>query len=359
MPTWDLLGQQLAAGHWPTLIPGLWRGGNLAAEVQYGIWNPVILGYAPFIYKIGQLAVAAAIVKTQLFTLLALGAYLAAREYGARPGPAAAIAIALPFAGFTLYADSTAWLDCLLGITGTVHVLWSARRHARGALNPLVPIVIDYLALTTGSPFGAVGVGVALVAVAAERAAARDWRGLARIAVSGAIMWMSFAVVYLPLPLSAAVTNRSVAAGVANTGQLTWDLTGVAAASAPLFQGVVGWWGHFAGFGKAVPADYMGWFVLPLLPWLRWRKLRDGLRERLWLLVFGAVFLLLTLGPTRNPATLARAACGWWRPGSGHGEQTLKCALSWAGDVARAGAIGEGAPGWARHPLRRPRQLRT
>ncbi|HUK73389.1 MAG TPA: hypothetical protein VLW50_32340 [Streptosporangiaceae bacterium] len=298
MPTWYMLGQQLAAGHWPTLIPGLWRGGNLAAEVQYGIWNPVILGYALFIYKIGQLAVAAVIVKTQLLTLLALGAYLAAREYGARRGAAAAVAIALPFAGFTLYADSAAWLDCLLGITGTVHVLWSVRRCGRGALNPLVPIVIGYLALTTGSPYGALGTGVALIAVAAERAAVRDWRGLTRIAVTGAITFMSFAVVYLPLPLSAAVTNRSVGFKVVNTGDLTWDLTGVAAASAPLFQGVVGWWRHYAGFPQTDPVDYMGWFVLPLLPWVRWRRLSDGLRERVSLLVFGAVFLLLTLGPS-------------------------------------------------------------
>jgi hypothetical protein len=298
MPTWYLLGQQLAAGHWPTMLPGLWRGGNLAAEVQYGIWNPLILGNALLIYKLGHLALAARLIKTQLLALLALGAYLAAREYGARRSAAAVVAMALPFAGFTLYVDATTWLDCLLGITGTVHVLWSARRCARGALNPLVPIAIGYLALTTGSPYGALGAAVALAAVAAERAAGRDWRGLARTALTSAIMWMSFAVVYLPLPLSAAVTNRPITAGVANAGTLTWDLTGLAAASAPIFQGVTGWWGHTAGFQQTVPVDYMGWFILPLLPWVRWRRLQAGIRGRVSLLVFGAVFLVLALGPS-------------------------------------------------------------
>ena len=177
MPTWYMLGQQLAAGHWPTLIPGLWRGGTWPPRCRTA--SGTRSSWATrFLLQDGQLAVAAAIVKTQLLTLLALGAYLAAREYGARRAAAAAVAIALPFAGFTLYADSTAWLDCLLGITGAVHVLWSVRRCGRGLLNPLVPIIIGYLALTTGSPYGALGTGVALVAVAAERAAGRDWRGL-------------------------------------------------------------------------------------------------------------------------------------------------------------------------------------
>lgn len=298
MPTWYLLGQQLAAGHWPTMLPGLWRGGNLAAEVQYGIWNPVILGWALLAFKLGHLALAARLIKTQLLVLLALGTFLAAREYGARRSGAGVVAMALPFAGFTLYVDSTAWLGCLLGITGTVYVLWSARRCARGALNPLVPIALGYLALTTGSPYGALGAAAALVAVAAERVAGRDWRGVVRTALISVIMFMSFAVVYLPLPLSAAVTDRNVAAGVTNAGSLTWDLTGLAAASAPVFQGIASWWGGFAAFSHDVPIDYMGWFVLPLLPWVRWRGLLAGLRGRISLLVFGAVFLVLALGPS-------------------------------------------------------------
>ena len=298
MAVWYLVGQQLAAGHWPTLLPGLWPGGDLAAEVQYGIWNPIILGYGVLAFKLGNLAVAARVIKTSLLALLALGAYLTAREYGARRSAAAVVALALPFAGFTLYVDATAWMDCLLGLTGTVHVLWSARRCARGLLNPLVPILIGYLALTTGSPYGALGVAVALAAVFVERAAARDWSGLMRSGLTSAITCMCFVVVYLPLPLTAAVTYRALHATAFNTGTLTWDLTGLAAASAPLFQGVAGWWGHFTGFSSTVPVDYLGWFVLPLLPWLRWRRLWEGIRGRVSLLVFGAVFLLLALGPS-------------------------------------------------------------
>ena len=228
MAVWYLVGQQLAAGHWPTLLPGLWPGGDLAAEVQYGIWNPIILGYGLLAFKLGNLAVAARVIKTSLLALLALGAYLTAREYGARRSAASVVALALPFAGFTLYVDAAAWMDCLLGLTGTVHVLWSARRCARGLLNPLVPILIGYLALTTGSPYGALGVAVALAAVSVERAVARDWSGLRRSGLTAAITCMCFVVVYLPLPLTAAVTNRVLSTTAFNSGTLTWDLTGLA-----------------------------------------------------------------------------------------------------------------------------------
>lgn len=43
MPLWHHFGEQLRAGHWPTMEPDGWMGGNYAAEALLGIWNPVNL----------------------------------------------------------------------------------------------------------------------------------------------------------------------------------------------------------------------------------------------------------------------------------------------------------------------------
>ena len=43
VPMWHHLGLQLRAGHWPTMDPSGWYGGNYAAEAGYALWNPVQL----------------------------------------------------------------------------------------------------------------------------------------------------------------------------------------------------------------------------------------------------------------------------------------------------------------------------
>ncbi|HEY0803710.1 MAG TPA: hypothetical protein VGD84_01545, partial [Pseudonocardiaceae bacterium] len=48
-----------------------------------------------------------------------------------------------------------------------------------------------------------------------------------------------------------------------------------------------------------VPVLYLAWFVLPTLPWLRWRVLGRVWRGHVGLFVFGAGALLLMLGPSQ------------------------------------------------------------
>ena len=49
----------------------------------------------------------------------------------------------------------------------------------------------------------------------------------------------------------------------------------------------------------AVPATYLAWFVLPLLPWLRWAALRGRTRTLAGPLVVGVIYLALTLAPSK------------------------------------------------------------
>ena len=72
--------------------------------------------------------------------LLALGTYLLAREYDAAPAPAAAVAIALPFSGFTLYWDAGSWPSGLMAFAYAPWVWVTFRRALRGVGEPVLGV---------------------------------------------------------------------------------------------------------------------------------------------------------------------------------------------------------------------------
>jgi hypothetical protein len=121
-----------------------------------------------------------------------------------------------------------------------------------------------------------------------------------------------------------------------NVGFLVFNLSGLLNVSNPAHRSVVL---HFEGYRLLnVPVTYIGWFILPLLPFVAWS--RAFFREKLvvcWA-VFAAVLLLLTqgpdrMGPLRDPsrwlvmaqmaiivlAAMAYSRLGWRsEPRSGH-----------------------------------------
>ena len=296
MPDWYKLGEQLLAGHWPTLLPDMWAGGNFAAEALVGIWNPVVLTDSMLTVWLGDLAVAAVVIKTQFLVILAVGTYLLCREYGARRGPAAALAIALPFAGFTLYFDASSWIAGLMGFAWSTHYWWSARKAARSAANPLLPFVFGTLAVTTGNPYGVLGVVVVTGALAVELLSVRAFRATGRLLAVSAVIGLELAALFLPLVLSTRVTQRDTAAGIANTGFLVPGLADVLNFSSPSHLA------HTYAFRfdhMSMPATYLSWFIVPLLPWLRSGALPGALRSRLGIVVFGGVYLLMVVGPSQ------------------------------------------------------------
>ena len=85
LPVWHRIGADLLAGHWNPLVPGMWNGGDFAAEALFGIWNPVELLDAVFTALTGDLLIAAIVIKTQFLVLLTLGIYAVCREYRLEP----------------------------------------------------------------------------------------------------------------------------------------------------------------------------------------------------------------------------------------------------------------------------------
>jgi hypothetical protein len=296
LPQWYRIGEQLRAGHWAVLDPTMWMGGNHAAWMMMGLFNPVSLANDLLVAALPDLALAATLVKTEYLVLLAVGIYLLAGEYGAGRAAAGAVAVALPLAGYTLYYDASSWAAGLAAFAWLPLVWWSLRRYARGAAPPIVPVLLGFLAMTTGNPYGALGVIVVLVAVGVEHALRTGVRALAGLAVVAVAIGLTGVVVYLPLAASAAVTWRS-GLGVGNDGLLVPHLSDLLGMSAPTYQPQYPVFGTRGG-PIGTPAMYLAWFALPLAPWLPWSVLRRRARELAGLAVFGGIYLVLLVGPS-------------------------------------------------------------
>jgi hypothetical protein len=293
LPSWYQMGTELRGGHWPVLDPSMWMGGNFAAESMLGVYNPISLGNFVLVSLLPDLAAAAAVVKTEFLVLFSVGVYLLAREYRANRPFAAVIATALPFAGYTLYFDAADWVGGLMAFAWLPLVWCTLRRYARGALNPIVPIVLGYLAISTGSPYGALGVVGILLAVGAEQLVRRRWRRFGGLVLIGTLIGVSTLVVFLPLLGSSAVGWRN-SATIANDGLNAPHIGDLLGMSAPTYLP------QFTTFGgpPRFPISYIAWFIVPLLPWLSWPTLRERFRELVGPLVFGVLFLALLFGPS-------------------------------------------------------------
>lgn len=295
LPTWYSAGQDLWSGTWPTLRPDFWMGGNWAGEAQFGLWNPVNLLLMMFVAKVPDLAVSAFVIKAFWQVMLALGGYLLAREYGAKQWPAAALAVALPFAGFTLYYDTSTWIAGLMATVWTAWFWWAARRVLNGSFNPFIGFVFGYLLMTNGNPYGALSAVIVLMGLTLEALLRKQYRGLFRLVIMGGLVGATALVAYLPLVLSSGVGWRT-SRGIVNDGFLSPDTLMLMATSTPTMLPNIQLW---TGQGSTVPIVYSAWFLLPLLPWLNWSIFRTRAVQMaaLWW-VFGA-YLLLVLGPAQ------------------------------------------------------------
>lgn len=308
-PAWRLIGERVLHGGWPAMIPQLWAGGNIAAESLYGIFNPVVLVDAAFIAVVPDLAIGVTLVKLQFSAILAVGVYLLCREYGASPSMAFVAGLAMPFAGYTLYFDTVSWASSLIAFSFIPHVWWSARSAAHGRTNPLIAVMFGFLAMSAGNPYGAIAVVVVYFAVLVEAAVTKQLVATRGLVLGGAAVALTSAMVYLPLALSTQVTVRTQS-DVYNDGDLVPGLGDLLNLSAPTNAP------HFQVFASAVlttPIVYLAWFIVPLLPWLRWRALASLRWAAISLATVGIIYGMLVLGPSnfglfRWPARLIEYA---------------------------------------------------
>jgi hypothetical protein len=295
LPLWHHFGEQLRSGHWPTMEPDGWMGGNHAAEALTGIWNPINLAIFVGISFFNNLSLAAFTFMVGILGLLALGTFILAREYGAHRVPSAVVSVALPVSGFTLWYDASGWPDGLTAFTWVTYFWWATRRHSRGLLSPFVPFIFGYLAMTTGYPYAALGLVIVLIAIAVELTLQREYVRMVHLTVLGLCVGAVALLVFLPLLSTSGVTFRQQWAGVANNTFMVPSIEDLAASSSPTYLPPILNWG---GQLQVIPSTYFAWFIIPLLPWIRWNSLKGQPRHLISLFVAGVVFLGLTLGPS-------------------------------------------------------------
>ena len=152
-----------------------------------------------------------------------------------------------------------------------------------------------YLVPSTGNPYGVLTLAVVFLAIAIEAIATRRARAIWWLVGIGFGVLLMVVVVYLPFLFTSAYGFRANSA-IVNDEFLAVSFSDLLGLSTPTHRPYIT---MFGGNPMGFPGTYLGWFVLPLLPWLRWRASRDAWRSLTGLLVFGGFFLLVTLGPSQ------------------------------------------------------------
>ncbi len=289
VPMWRRIGEMLLSGNFPLLDLDSWAGGNLAGEALFGVWNPVNLLEYVLVTRFDDLALAAAVVKTQFLVILALGVYMLCREYKAAKWAALAVAFAVPFSGFILFFQAEAWAGGLMTVAWVPWMWWSARKAAARTLHPVWAFVFGALCVTAGNPYGVLATLVVYIGLFAEI------RTL-RVALIGLSVLAVAPLVFLPLLGAASVGIRN---GVQfyNSGILSPSLTDILALSMPSHLPAI------RAFDPNimrlnVPATYFAWFLVPVLAWVDWGVIRQRKRELTAVFVVTATYLAFCLAPS-------------------------------------------------------------
>ncbi len=293
LPLWHALGQRMRDGESVLFDPQGWGGASVVGESAYGVFNPVTLANAWAVSHFDNLARSAFLVMTEFLIVLGLGVYALARINGARRWAAIAVGVAMPFAGFTLFYEAGNWASGLMSITWVTHFWWSAQAYSRGRINPLVPFAFGCLAATVGNPYSMLGILVVLAGIGLELLVRREWHRLAGAVTMGGCIGLVLVLVYLPLMSILSQTDRSTSSAFDNHNYLSPTLSDVLAMSAPSYLTRTEAW---YSASDLVPSSYLAWFIIPLLPWLRWRTLHVSAWSMSLLLATG-FYLLLTFGP--------------------------------------------------------------
>lgn len=299
-PTWFHLGELTRDGVYPAWMdPDTWAGGNYAAEALFGIYDPLNVPVWLAMSAGNDLMTTTFLVKLCFMVLLALGTYLLCREYDAQPWAAASVAAALPFCGFTLFWDAGSWASGLIAFAYTPWVWFVLRKVMRGTANPFWGFVVGALAVTQGNPYGVLAlvvVGLGLVLEGLLQARVDGGRaGVLRLVGVGACAALLLPLVYLPLLETSHLTVRALGPLIANTGKLQPVAGDFLQASNPTAVPPI-----IAITGRmTVPATFLAWFVVPLLPWLRWRDLRGRLTSLAGPIAIALVYLALVLAPSK------------------------------------------------------------
>jgi hypothetical protein len=292
-PIFMAIGRSLSHGHWPALTLQVLNGGALANEYQYALYNPFSLFACWVASQFGDQAQAEAMVAGLHYAVLGAGAFAFARACGAKRPFAALASIAFVANNFLYYWLAESWITGLVSIAWMTWALAGLIRAHESRWAWVGGALATALVVTSGCYHTVVMLGMALVVIAGVR-----WRmegvrqALAPITSAALGVLLAMAAV-LPVLAMGEVAVRN--GGLNNAGQLAVDLYGALAVASPFHTGHIL---SFDGPAKlSAPIYFAGWFLLPLLPLIDWKRLGRPTPTLITLLVMAAVFLIATQGP--------------------------------------------------------------
>jgi hypothetical protein len=157
LPVFADMARSWSEGHWPILSPYSWVCGNLAGEFQYGTFSLFVNAAVVLIWKF-PLAFpqqAAALSIAHLF-VLAIGAFLLARDRGFSVALSIFVALIASLNGWIICWGATDWFGALGAFTWLPWAWWGAERaldSRRTKWRFLWPAPFVYLLVTGGFPY--------------------------------------------------------------------------------------------------------------------------------------------------------------------------------------------------------------
>lgn len=296
IPLWHHFGELLRSGQWWTVEASGWMGGNYVGEAAYAQWNPLLLLAYVVLSFFTDLSLGAAVIMITMMALLAAGAYLLMRSYGALPMPSLALSVALPVTGFTLFYEAAGWPMGLAALIGLTFFWVALRQQVTGRWPVFVTWIFGYLAVTTGNPYVIVFIVVLLAVFFIEALWHRGWRAAVDLFVAGLLTGVVAILVFIPFFGAQPVSQRQDLAAIANDTFMVPGIGDLVASGTSSYLPKITNWG-FAHI-ELLPSSYLAWFAIPLLFWIRWGALWQVLRERATLLAMGGIFFLAILGPS-------------------------------------------------------------
>jgi hypothetical protein len=157
LPVFADMARSWSEGHWPILSPYSWVCGNLAGEFQYGTFsvfvNAIVIVVWKFPLTFPQQAAAVSI--AHLF-MLAIGAFLLARDRRLSIGLSFFVALVASLNGWMICWGATDWFGALGAFTWLPWAWWGAERALdlrRTRWRFLWPAPFVYLLVTGGFPY--------------------------------------------------------------------------------------------------------------------------------------------------------------------------------------------------------------
>jgi hypothetical protein len=157
LPVFADMARSWSEGHWPILSPYSWVCGNLAGEFQYGTFSLFVNAAVVLIWKF-PLAFpqqAAALSIAHLF-VLAIGAFLLARDRGLSVSLSIFVALIASLNGWIICWGASDWFGALGAFTWLPWAWWGAERaldSQRTKWRFVWPAPFVYLLVTGGFPY--------------------------------------------------------------------------------------------------------------------------------------------------------------------------------------------------------------